>query len=44
MKLTDSGSGDEKFYPRGAIAFFVLLLMLCIAIWYMVYYLMLQKS
>jgi hypothetical protein len=28
---------DEKFTPKGAIAFFVVLLLICAAIWYSVY-------
>lgn len=34
---------DEKFVPRGAVAFFVLLLILAAAIWFGIYFLMLSK-
>jgi len=35
---------DEKFKPKGAIAFFVLLMILCAAIWYGVYALELSRQ
>ncbi|HEU4575803.1 MAG TPA: cytochrome c oxidase subunit 2A [Chitinophagaceae bacterium] len=34
----------EKFTPRGAIAFFILLVLLCLAIWFGIYFLMLERS
>jgi hypothetical protein len=34
----------EKFRPVGAIAFFVLLLVLCAVIWYFIYFMMLAKA
>ena len=33
-----------KFIPTGAIAFFVVLIILCLTIWYGLYFLMLQRS
>jgi len=35
---------EEKFLPRGAIAFFVLLLVLTAAIWFGIYFLMLGRA
>jgi hypothetical protein len=35
---------DERFIPRGAIAFFILLLLLCAAIWFGIYFLMLDRA
>jgi hypothetical protein len=34
---------DEKFKHKGAIAFFVLLVLICVAIWYSVYYIQLMR-
>lgn len=34
---------DRKFKPKGAIAFFALLIVLCVAIWYSIYFLMLER-
>jgi hypothetical protein len=33
----------EKFFPQGAIAFFVLLVLLCLAIWFGIYFLMIER-
>ena len=35
---------DEKFKPRGAIAFFVLLVLICAAIWFSIYYIQLLRQ
>lgn len=35
---------DESFKPKGAIAFFILLIILGIIIWYGIYLLMLQRA
>lgn len=35
---------DERFVPRGSIAFFILLLLLGAAIWFGVYFLMLGRA
>ena len=35
---------QNKFTPKGAIAFFVLLITLCMVIWFGIYFLMLQRS
>lgn len=35
---------DRDFRPRGAIAFFILLVILGAAIWYGIYFLMLQRA
>jgi len=34
----------EKFTPKGALAFFVLLIVLCLVIWFGIYFLMLQRT
>lgn len=39
----NSGFKEGKFIPKGAIAFFVLLIMLCLAIWFYIYFLMLSR-
>jgi hypothetical protein len=33
----------EKFFPSGAIAFFVLLVILCLVIWFGIYFLMIER-
>lgn len=33
----------EKFFPSGAIAFFIVLVILCLVIWFGVYFLMLER-
>jgi len=35
---------EEKFVPKGAVAFFVLLVSLCLVIWFGIYFLMLNRS
>ena len=35
---------DQSFKPKGAIAFFILLIILGAAIWFGIYFLMLQRS
>jgi Cytochrome c oxidase subunit IIa family len=40
----DSNSTEEKFKPTGAIAFFAALVLLCLIIWFGIYFLMLQRS
>jgi hypothetical protein len=35
---------DEKFKPKGAIAFFVLLMILCAVIWFGIYYIQLSRQ
>jgi hypothetical protein len=40
----DSSSTPKKFFPSGAIAFFVLLVILCLIIWFGVYYLMIART
>lgn len=37
-------STEEKFVPKGAAAFFVVLVLLCLIIWFGIYFLMLQRS
>jgi hypothetical protein len=34
---------EEKFVPRGAIAFFIALLVLAAAIWFSIYFIMLSQ-
>lgn len=42
-KLSTQQQFDKDFKPKGAIAFFVLLIMLSLAVWYAIYFLMLQR-
>ena len=35
---------DEEFRPKGAIAFFVVLLLICAVIWYGIYYIQLTRQ
>jgi cytochrome c oxidase subunit IIa family protein len=35
---------EEKFIPKGAMAFFVVLVLLCAVIWYGIYFLMLTRN
>jgi hypothetical protein len=46
FKTNDMNSdiNSEKFIPKGAMAFFVLLVLLCIIIWYGIYFLMLSRN
>lgn len=40
----DDPEFDRNFQPKGAVAFFVLLIILGIAIWYGIYFLMLSHT
>lgn len=40
----ESPQNKEKFYPSGAIAFFIVLVILTLAFWYGIYSLMIQRS
>jgi len=44
MEGTPDQASSEKFVPRGAIAFFILLLLLGGAIWFGIYFIMLSRS
>ena len=44
MEETHGKTVPEKFVPRGAIAFFILLLLLGGAIWFGIYFIMLSRS
>ena len=35
---------QNKFVPKGAMAFFAVLIILCMVIWFGIYFLMLQRS
>jgi len=35
---------EKKFFPSGAIAFFILLVLLALGFWYGIYFLMIQRS
>ena len=35
---------DKNFKPKGAIAFFILLILLALIIWYGIYFLMLSRT
>jgi hypothetical protein len=34
---------DDNFFPSGGIAFFVALILLCLAIWFGIYFLMIDR-
>jgi hypothetical protein len=34
---------NDKFFPSGAIAFFVALVLLCLIIWFGIYFLMIER-
>ncbi len=40
----DTSSNEEKFIPKGAMAFLILLLILCAIIWFGIYFLMLSRN
>jgi hypothetical protein len=42
--VTSDPEFDANFKPRGAIAFFILLIILGAIIWYGIYFLMLQRA
>lgn len=44
MENTTSHKEQEKFVPRGAIAFFILLALLGAAIWFGIYFIMEIRS
>jgi hypothetical protein len=35
---------DKKFFPKGAIAFFIMLVILSLGFWYAIYWLMIARS
>lgn len=37
-------SKDKAFFPSGAIAFFVALVILALLFWYSIYFLMIERS
>jgi hypothetical protein len=39
----DHTSPEEKFVPKGAMAFFALLVILCLVIWFGIYFLMIGR-
>lgn len=44
VETSITGASKEKtFYPTGAIAFFIALVLLCLAIWFSIYFLMLDR-
>ena len=44
VSADDAKKENEKFIPKGAIAFFVLLMILCALIWYGIYYIALTRQ
>lgn len=42
-RQTDDDEFDRNFKPRGAIAFFILLIILGLIIWYGIYFLMIER-
>jgi hypothetical protein len=43
QKITADEKFDREFKPKGAMAFFVLLVILGLIIWYGIYFLMLER-
>lgn len=41
---TGADFSDENFRPVGAVAFFALLIALCLIIWFSIYFLMLSRQ
>jgi Cytochrome c oxidase subunit IIa family len=37
-------SHDKKFFPKGAIAFFIALVALSLVFWYGIYFLMIERT
>jgi len=44
MSASSSRESPEKFVPRGAIAFFALLIFIGLVIWFGIYFVMLARS
>src|SRR6476619_4299210 len=44
MVVVHEESADEKFKPKGAVAFFVLLILICAVIWFGIYYIQLSRQ
>ncbi len=44
VPLSEEQQFDRDFKPRGAIAFFIILVILGMIIWYGIYFLMLQRA
>lgn len=44
MDSTEEHAFDEKFKPKGAMAFFVVLMLICAVIWYGIYYISLSRQ
>lgn len=40
---TEAIEQKEKFFPSGAIAFFIALVILCLIIWFGIYFLMIER-
>ena len=40
----ESPQNKEKFFPAGAIVFFIVLILFTLAFWYGIYFLMLRRS
>jgi len=42
--VTEEQKFDQAFKPKGAIAFFIIMVIVGIVIWYGIYFLMLQRA
>ena len=42
--LAPPDNPEQKFVPKGAIAFFILLVLLGLFIWFSIYFLMLERT
>ncbi len=40
----ESPEKDDKFFPSGAIAFFILLVVMSLGLWYGIYLLMIERN
>jgi hypothetical protein len=44
MAMANESANETKFFPRGAIVFFGLLLLFYAALWFLIYWLMISRS
>jgi hypothetical protein len=44
MAASNQSESEKRFFPRGAIFFFVLLLLLYAVIWFTIYWIMISRS
>ena len=44
LPTMESPQNEKKFFPKGAIAFFVALVLLSLLFWYGIYFLMIERT